>query len=59
MAGPPKAVIPRRRKEPKIAVALGLGEDPGGRKPPAILCMLIYASFPKGSVATVPIRISA
>jgi hypothetical protein len=49
MAGPPKAVIPRRKKEPKIAAALGLGEDPGGGKPPAILSSLIYACSPKGS----------
>jgi hypothetical protein len=49
MAGPPKAVIPRRKKEPKIAAALGLGEDPGGGKPPAVLCALIQAPSPIGS----------
>jgi hypothetical protein len=59
MAGPPKAVTPRRRKEPKIAAVLGLGEDPGDEKPPTVLCSLIYASSPKGSVPAVPIRISA
>jgi len=48
MAGPPKAVIPRRKKEPKIMAALG--EDPGGEKPPTVLCSLIYACSPKGSM---------
>jgi hypothetical protein len=37
MAGPPKAVIPRRKKEPKIAAALGLGEELGGGKPPSVV----------------------
>jgi hypothetical protein len=49
MAGPPKAVIPRRKKEPKIAAAFGLGEDLVGGKPPAGLCALIQAGSPKGS----------
>ena len=44
MAGPPKAVIPRRRKEPKIAAALGLGEAWGERESQAVLCSLIQAS---------------
>jgi len=41
MAGPPKAVIPRRKKEPKIATTPGLGEDLAGGNPPSVLCALI------------------
>jgi hypothetical protein len=41
MAGPPKETIPRRKKEPKIAAALGLGEDLDGGKPRGIFCVLI------------------